>query len=381
MHALIVSNLFPPVVVGGYELACSWIAERLSKSGWQVSVLTSDEECSHVNLSESVSGIAVGRRLWSRVGLSRQRRGVPEWMITRHNRRIIESEVASTKPDFLFAWNLQGLGGYKILSGEETLALAQVHYLMDRSLVAEDPNALLELKRLRQNRGYQSPVFAFCSEHLRRQIMTVGFQGYVWYPFIKFDEQIPVKHSFLLDQSTGLRGVYLGQIAEHKGIYALAKRVSDLHVRMSASWTLHVFSPNAQGAAVLSKLPGITVEHNLPRHHVLSRLSSFDVGYFPSTWNEPFGMAQAEMLMVGLPVVTTGRGGSIEAASGAALIADPPTVDGIVDSATRLLDRYSLMAPNLSRHALSSSRSRYGYEVFHGELCSALAELGVACPD
>lgn len=41
MRILIVSNLFPPVVYGGYEQACANVAAELDRRGHDIQVLTS----------------------------------------------------------------------------------------------------------------------------------------------------------------------------------------------------------------------------------------------------------------------------------------------------------------------------------------------------
>ena len=42
MRILIITNLYPPQYLGGYELLCYQVAEYLMAQGHQVEVLTSD---------------------------------------------------------------------------------------------------------------------------------------------------------------------------------------------------------------------------------------------------------------------------------------------------------------------------------------------------
>ncbi|WP_163360424.1 glycosyltransferase family 4 protein, partial [Klebsiella aerogenes] len=41
MRILFLTNLYPPVILGGYEIACAQTAEALKKRGHEVRVLTS----------------------------------------------------------------------------------------------------------------------------------------------------------------------------------------------------------------------------------------------------------------------------------------------------------------------------------------------------
>ena len=42
MRILVVSNLYPPHIIGGYELGCRDIVEALKRRGHELLVLTSD---------------------------------------------------------------------------------------------------------------------------------------------------------------------------------------------------------------------------------------------------------------------------------------------------------------------------------------------------
>ena len=45
MKILIVTNLYPPHYLGGYEVYCTQVAEALQRAGYQVRVLTSTYGC------------------------------------------------------------------------------------------------------------------------------------------------------------------------------------------------------------------------------------------------------------------------------------------------------------------------------------------------
>ena len=76
MKILMVSNLYPPYYVGGYELRCALIAEGLHQRGHDVKVLTSRFGLPSGPLQENIRGVQVDRVL-SQYHIAPQRR--VEW--------------------------------------------------------------------------------------------------------------------------------------------------------------------------------------------------------------------------------------------------------------------------------------------------------------
>lgn len=61
---LMVSNLYPPYTIGGYEMRCSWVAQALQQRGYDVCVVTSSYGCGEPRKEpEFVDGIKVYRCL------------------------------------------------------------------------------------------------------------------------------------------------------------------------------------------------------------------------------------------------------------------------------------------------------------------------------
>ena len=56
----------------------------------------------------------------------------------------------------------------------------------------------------------------------------------------------------------------------------------------------------------------LTVKTDVNYKKIREILASFDAAVFPSIWSEPFGFVMAEYIDAGLPILASGRGGSIE---------------------------------------------------------------------
>jgi glycogen(starch) synthase len=115
---LFVSNLYPPLEIGGYEQLCRDIAERLSSERYVVKILTSDyrvytrfasdrEEQSHENLSISRSLLLMPNPDSKLHYLAQF--FTTRWYTESKNLHIFKQMIQEFRPDVVFFWNLQFL--------------------------------------------------------------------------------------------------------------------------------------------------------------------------------------------------------------------------------------------------------------------------------
>src|ERR1700719_3334157 len=111
MRILVISNLYPPHHIGGYELCCKEAVEGLRKRGHEVCVLTSDygvekpeedgQTCRWLAIDLSPGGKHFGGKpaglLARTIGLSRKEI---------HNLRAFRRAVKAFRPDVVYLWNL-----------------------------------------------------------------------------------------------------------------------------------------------------------------------------------------------------------------------------------------------------------------------------------
>lgn len=118
MKILIVSNLYPPHYVGGYELHCSQVTEYLHRAGHKVRVLTSsyrlptDGNGSRKFIDENVGAVPVERSL-RHYGLDPQPTG-RFYTLKMARRQLADARRFSQaldefQPDIVNWWNLEGI--------------------------------------------------------------------------------------------------------------------------------------------------------------------------------------------------------------------------------------------------------------------------------
>jgi glycosyltransferase involved in cell wall biosynthesis len=106
MRILVLSNLYPPNVVGGYERLCHEVATELAARGHEITVLTSG----HGGKVADYPGQRVLRdwELLAGADIYTPFSGTPEdrAAINARNMHTLEQTLDAVRPDVIFAWNL-----------------------------------------------------------------------------------------------------------------------------------------------------------------------------------------------------------------------------------------------------------------------------------
>lgn len=341
MRILVLSNLYPPYYVGGYELRCEATVKALRARGHAVHVLTSDH------------GVGPGSADTDEVSRSLRIQGFfgHPWLGIRklralefHNHRVLREAVAKFKPDGVHVWNLGGLSKSLCLALER-LGVPVVYDVSDhwiaRSLAADvwldwwnrpQPSPTARFLRIlwtltgKRRRWSESaptdpvnairfPRIYFCSRALRDLTAAKGYpvqHGEVIYCPVDTErfqgEPVPA--------SRPLRKLlYVGRLAEDKGVMTAVRAMAALQGKFTGE--LHIYG---QGEArYTAQLKAFVAEHRLPVlfHHARAGempaiYRAHDALLFTSEWEEPFALTPLEAMASGLPVIGTTTGGSKE---------------------------------------------------------------------
>lgn len=357
MRILVLSNLYPPSYLGGYELACQDVVEGLMQRGHEMFVLTSTYNMSdagedrhisrslHLNPYENPT-LPIWRYAWNQI---------------RNSRRLIH-EIKRIQPELIYVWNMGRLEPslkailpvhsqvrrYRKSCREQLTPI--VFAISDPWLLWKDceyahwneywehiPNNDLKRWGKRFLRDMLSAyLFAhqvipsiqyahFFSNSLQRQYANNGVVAEnhtVIYHGVPIEKYHKLSRENIHRKPHEIRCLYCGQIAKAKGVHTAIEGLAILHRKKNlSSITLTIVGPTPYSDYLYS-LKRLIAKHQLSdkviirgkiaREQIGSLYNSHDVLLFPSIWEEPFSIVLLEAMAHGLAVVSTNTGGSSE---------------------------------------------------------------------
>lgn len=331
MRILVVSNLYPPPFLGGYEVLCAQVAEMLVRRGHALTVLTSTHGLAGGEDAEP--GPPAVRRLL-RLYLpfdqpARLLRGARH-RVGRANYAIARRTIAEVLPDVIFVWSQLRLTLGAARAAEESGR--PVAYTFNDEHIAgylpaapgPSPRRLLAYCADRwlvpgiTLRGMRLAHTACISEQVKRNLVGRGVPvagSRVIYHGIPLP-QFPLKDApgSLHDPP---RILYVGQLHAYKGVHTLIEAVRLLAAGAGRRRELEVTvvgeGPREYTEALRAQAARIPVPirftGRIPHGEVPAVYRAHDVFVFPSTWQEPFGLTHLEAMASGTPVVSTADGG------------------------------------------------------------------------
>jgi glycosyltransferase involved in cell wall biosynthesis len=394
MKILVISNLYPPHEIGGYEIICRDVVERLSQRGHQLRVLTSDHRIA-------------GRTEIPQPNVSRQLRvhgfyGHPWLPIHRllaleaHNHRTLRREMESFQPDLVYVWNLGGISK-SLLHRLEDSRIPVAFYLSDHwiarsiagdvwldwwnspgSIPRQALRAVLTTTGIRRRLDRNTPTYpaqnlrfkniSFCSAFLRDLTAAKGW---------------PVSHAAVIhcaidtaaftvkqDHSRFEKLLWVGRLSADKDPFTAIAALAAAHRAGFSHLSLDLFGSGETAfvAAVDAKIAELGLTRHVHRRHALAAemrqlYAQYDALLFTSNWGEPFAITPLEAMASGLPVITSLDGGQVELARHGinCLIAAAANPDLYATRIAELASAQELRR-NISATALAEVRARFDIE-------------------
>lgn len=387
MRLLVISNLYPPDVQGGYEILCAQVVEGLKALGHEIVVLTSRSEDSGPD-AQVLRRLELTGRFPEPVRSGR----FASLSVHRRNAAITRKVIEDRRPDRIFIWSQLRLtlgcaeaaersgrpvsytfndehpAGFLPREANGTLR-SKLGALMDRTF----PRPTLSARRLEQTTCISATLKeALISKGVRIPRSRVIHQGI---PIQRFP---PV-----LDRTRGpvFRILYAGQLHDYKGVHTLLEAAAVLSDRSPLRFEVSIVGegPAAYKARLtaLARVAGAPV-HFLGRvaHDEIPALyRAHDVFVFPSIWREPFGLTHLEAMASGTPVVSTTEGGPGEflADEQNALTFPKGDAHRLADALARLSVDESL-ASRLARNARKMVEERFSLDRYVRDLDAFLTE-------
>ena len=345
MRILVITNLYPPHEIGGYELRCRDVCDRLKASGHEIHILTSDHRVpsrqeipeSHVSRKLRING------MYGNPWLPIQRL----YALEKHNHETLAREIETIRPDIIHVWNMGGISKSLLLrieNGNIPVVYDVSDHWIARSLRADvwlswwnapESFARSALRGILTFTGIRSLIsravptdswdtirfskIYFCSAFMRDLTASKGW------PVAHADvihcgietAAFPVKP----DQSRFEKLLWVGRLSEDKDPLTAIRALAAARCNGLTQLTLDLYGHGdpdyvAKVDAEIASL-GLTdyaFRKSAPAPEMRKLYSQYDALLFTSNWGEPFALTPLEAMASGLPVITSLDGGQPELA-------------------------------------------------------------------
>jgi glycogen synthase len=347
MNILVISNLYPPHGIGGYEERCRDCVDDLRGRGHTVTVLTSEFRTNGLaDVSGEDHANAVRRELrphgfFGYAWLPMHRL----YRLERHNQRALQHAVAASKPDVIHVWNMGGISK-ALLHTLEQGATPVVYDISDhwiaRSLAADvwlswwnreasgihrwvrSMAHLMGLRAWLDRRVPTAPVSAlrfkhiyFCSAFLRELTVARGYavrHGEVIHCGINL-EPFAAKREF----QAAARFLWVGRLAADKDPLTAIQGFLKARQQTGQDLKLELYGRGEPEYvellnAHIRQAQATDAIHfqSATRAEMAQVYSRYDALIFSSNWGEPFALTPLEAMASRLPVIMCPDGGDAE---------------------------------------------------------------------
>ncbi len=388
MNILILSNLYPPYILGGYEILCAQVVTYLKDRGHQVHILTSDHGGAASD-AEVTRTLKVYQDFTKKATFLRRARV----RTAKYNARETEKVLKQRNPDVVFIWSLLRLTP-SCAHVAQRLGFPTVYTFNDENISSfsfhgcsfspkQAVHCLLDLlSPLITVRGldftYSTCISAILKKNLLAKKLPIK-ESLVIYQGIPV-EQFPLKENPGIRQSPS-KLLYVGQLHPYKGVHTILEAIAILEKSNKlgpCSLTIVGKGPEdytQKLQEMASQLPVSVQFMGLVPHDLLPEIyREMDIFIFPSIWEEPFGLTHLEAMSSGLPVISTANGGQGEFLEDGknALTFTPDDPNHLALQLERLLDDDKLFK-NLSQKGRLTVEQKFSFSRYVDELEALLS--------
>lgn len=336
-RVLTLSLYYPPHHVGGYEVSCRDVMDRLAQRGHDVTVLTSTARVPRVDdpPDEGAGPVPVRRELqaWFRDDDLYAPSLPARWAIERRNHAALRRALDEHRPDVVSVWQL-GAVSLGLITAIAERRIPLVYAVSDDWLSygpVLDAWSRLFTRRPRLGRALRpllgvptalgdlgaTGTFCFISDVTRERAERFASSTFpdatIVYSGIDL-RLFPVADGPVAERPWQGRLLYVGRYDARKGIETLLRAMPLIEAA-----TLEVQGTGDPGER--ARLEALTRELGaaervtfgaVTRAELPGRYRAADAVVFPSEWEEPFGLVPVEAMACDSPVAATGVGGSGE---------------------------------------------------------------------
>jgi glycogen(starch) synthase len=381
MRILVLSNIFPPGFIGGYELGALDMARGLVARGHEVEVLTSDYYPDDAGV---ITDLTVHRFLQCG-GLNRNPSDNAALMpdaafILPRNLRLLAAEIIRFKPDRVLCFNLSGLGTRGILQYLVGIGHRPVLFLMDDIFGGAE--------QLGGREGYEavfgaSPwlnrtALVFMSQNLQQEVegslgRPVSRAAMIpgWVDPGATAGQQPVPEPVTAPAAQGediIRFVFASRVAPHKGIEIILSAARSLLDYGHSRFRIDVFGAG-DVAQLLQHITAQKLQNHVryegcpPKETLLRRYGDYDALLFPTWPREPFGFVVSEAAAAGcIPVMTSGIGAAEWFLHGQDALIIHNDVNGVVTAMLKLMSMGAVERRGMQMRARRTAQRFFSFD-------------------
>jgi len=343
MKILVISNLYPPHGIGGYEERCQYTVDTLRARGHDVCVLTSNHQVADRDASGEHQVI---RQLQVHGFYGHPWLPIHKlYRLEQNNQQVLKSTLEHFQPDLVHVWNMGGISKsllHTLENGPRPLLYDISDHWMARSLKADvwlswwnQPGSwarkcfrnLAKLSGLKARLSKQVPTapvsdlkfkqIYFCSHFMRDLSARSGYpvsHAAIIYCGVK-TEAFERKLTFTAPR----RFLWVGRLAEDKD--PLTTIQGFIAARQQSSLPLQLDLYGRGGPAYQSELEQVIQTAGLSdairissvSHEAMRSLyAQYDAYIFSSNWGEPFALTPLEAMASQVPVIMCPDGGDAE---------------------------------------------------------------------
>lgn len=389
MRILMVSNVFPPGFLGGYELGALDVARGLRARGHEVEVLTSDY---FLDDAGRLDDIPVNRALEcvfvNRSAVERDRLATLGGLIVRRNVRVLATEIVRFAPDHVLCFNLAGLGVLGLIGALQGTGIPATFFLMDNIFgeLGVNDGDLIRFERVFGHRlRLPEARFVFMSRNLHREVQRclgqrIPSAGYI--PGWANTEGLPP----MTASGPVTRFVFASRLVPQKGIGLVMEAAERLREAGCSRFTIDVY-----GGGDVRDLRQTIRARRLDEHvtyrgapekdEMLRRFADYDALLFPTWEREPFGFVVCEAAAAGcLPIVTDRIGAAEWYFNGVDCLKIPRTAHAVAAAMQLLVEMPRDQLWTLRARARSSTRRLLGFDRALSALEAIMADVPPQAP-
>jgi glycosyltransferase involved in cell wall biosynthesis len=326
---LVVSNLYPPDFLGGYEIACAQAVDALRARGHDVLVTAGAPR----NPTPTTRGVRRVFKLvdeWNATEMSEDAlvialRSAESRLVSAHNVHVLTAILGEFNPDVVLVSNILGLGGLGLMTCLQYLKTPWVWHLGDcvprllcsKFHVFDRANPALAEEFSRHIQGH----FVLVSQQLRDEVESaaIALKGDVAViPYWITGTRPPgPRHRQGRAGDGVLRIISAGQVSREKGIDLLIEGAGQLRDAGYDRFVLDIYG-QVDGPFFEHRIRTLGLDQQVrllgarPHHEILELYGRYDVFAFPSRDREPFGLVPLEAAARGCVPIITRRCGIAE---------------------------------------------------------------------